>query len=110
MGDICVLSNLEIPKGKQNIEHYAPKSRTQKHIWNNPANWFPAHKVVNSIKGNLFGCEFEEQKFDLTLYAMYNWKVKKEDKDFLKRTLEHWEEWHRNPCDICLLKCNGRQR
>ena len=106
----CVLSDLEIPKGKQNIEHYIPKSRVPKYIWSNPYNLFPAHQVVNSIKSNLMPCEFEEKKFDLTYHAMYNWRIRFADREFLQKTLEHWEEWHRNPCDLCLLnqKCNSR--
>ena len=107
---LCVLSGLEIPKGKQNVEHYCPKSRVPKYIWNNPLNWFPAHKVVNCIKSNLMPCEWEEEKFDLTYYALYHWNIKQPDKKFLQQTLEHWEEWYRNPCELCLMQCKGKQK
>lgn len=110
MPDICVLSDLEIPQGRKNTEHYCPKSRVEKKIWNNPLNWFPAHKLVNSIKANLMPCEWEEQKMDLTYYAMMHWKIRNADKDFLQKTLNHWEEWHRDPCVLCLMKCQGRQK
>ena len=104
----CVLSGLEIPKGKKNIEHYCPKSRVPRSIWNNPANLFYAYKVLNFVKGELMPCEWEEQKFELTYYAIRNWNIKEVDRKFLKQTLKHWERWSRNPCDLCLMKCKGR--
>lgn len=110
MSEICILSDLEIPKGKKNTEHYCPRSRVPKSIWNNPKNLFPAHKVVNCVKGNMMPCEWEEEKFDLTYHAMCHWNIRQADKEFLKQTLEHWEEWYRDPCKLCLMQCNGVQR
>ena len=110
MGKICILSDLEIPQGKKNTEHYCPKSRVPKRIWSDRANLFPAHKVVNCIKGNLMGCEWEELKVNWTYHALHNWNIRPDDKEFLRRTLEHWEEWHRNPCQLCLMKCKGDSR
>ena len=106
---LCVLSGLEIPKGQKTIEHYVPKSRAPKCIWNNPQNIFLAQKTLNFIKGNLLPCEFEEQKFDLTYHAMYNWHIRQAERNFLKQTLEHWEEWYHDPCKLCLLKCGGHE-
>lgn len=108
MGSICILSDLEIPHGKQNVEHYCPRSRVPQRIAEHPNNLFPAHKVVNCIKNNLMPCEWEEQKFDLTYHAIYHWNIRHEDKVFLKKTLEHWEEWYRNPCQLCLMECKGK--
>lgn len=55
-------------------------------------------------------CEWEEEKFDLTYYALYHWNIKQPDKKFLQQTLEHWEEWYRNPCELCLMQCKGKQK
>lgn len=111
MAETCILSGLEIPKGERNIEHLVPKSRTQKRIWNNPANLFPSHRVVNSIKGNLLPCEFEETKYELTYHAIQSWRIKPAQRDFLREALYNWENYyHPNYCDICLLRCNQRTK
>ena len=110
-GEVCILSGLEIPKGKQNREHLCPKSRVPRFIWDNPANIFPAHKVVNSIKANLMPCEFEEVKYSLTYHALQAWKIKPDDREFLQRTLQNWEHnYHPNYCDICLIQCKQRTK
>lgn len=107
---ICILSGLEIPPGKENREHFVPRSRTIKQIWNDPRNIFWCHHMLNAVKGNFLGCEWEEAKFNLTYHALSNWNLKKDDRLFLKQTIKHWEEgWHLNPCDICILKCHDRQ-
>lgn len=110
MDKICVLCNLEIPKGKESREHYLPKSRVPKFIWNNPKNIFDAHYMLNAIKSNYLPCEFEEIKYDITYNAIINWRMPEEDRDFLKKALGNWEVWHRNPCELCLAKCNQRER
>lgn len=107
---ICILSDLVIPDGKENREHYIPKSRTRKQIWNDPRNIFWAHYMMNAIKSNFLPCEWEEAKFDLTFHALENWKLEEDDRLFLKNALNHWEGWHRNPCELCLLKCNQKER
>lgn len=56
---IYVLSNLEIPYEKANREHFVPRSRTIKRIWNDPRNIFWAHYLLNGIKGNFLPCEWE---------------------------------------------------
>ena len=105
MSIICVLSDLEIPYEKANKEHYIPKSRTSKRIWNDPRNIFNAHYMLNAIKGNFLPCEWEEAKFNLTYNALQKWKLEPDDKAFLNEAMEHWQVWHRNPCELCLFKC-----
>lgn len=106
----CVLSGLEIPKGKENHEHFVPKSRAPKCIWNDPRNIFWAHRLLNTLKANLLPCEWEQEKTHLALYALIYWNIKREDKRFLEKTLEHWDTWHKNPCELCLLKCKEKQK
>lgn len=106
----CVLSNLEIPKGKESIEHYLPKSRVPMCMWNRQENKFYAHYMLNAIKSNHLPCEFEEMKFDLTYKALINWRIKDDDKQFLREAIANWETWHRNPCELCIAKCNERSK
>lgn len=111
MSNICILSGLEIPKGKQNIEHLVPKSRVPKYIANNPYNLYPAHKVINCIKGNLLPCEFERTKYSLAYHALQSWHIKSDDREFIRRTIENWEtEYQPDWCSICLLKCKEKTR
>lgn len=111
MSDICILSGLEIPKGKQNREHLVPKSRAPQRITCNPLNIFPAHKVINSIKSDLLPCEWDESKWDLCFRAVHNWHIKEDDKDFIRQAIINWEKCYQpNFCEICLLKCKQKQR
>ena len=111
MANTCILSGLEIPKGKQNIEHLVPKSRVPKYIANNPYNLYPAHKVINCIKGNLLPCEFEERKFSLSYHALESWRMKSDDREFVRRTIENWEKnYQPDWCSICLLQCREKMR
>lgn len=107
---VCILSGLEIPKGKMNREHLVPKSRGRKRIVDNPYNIYPCHKVLNSIKGNLLPCEWEERKWNLVYHAIFLWKLPDEDKDFLEKTLVNWEHNYKpNFCEICLLGCQNQR-
>lgn len=106
----CILCDLEIPKGKESREHYIPRSRTSRHIWDNQRNIFWAHYMLNAVKSNYLPCEWEELKFELTYNAIQHWNIKEDDKDFLKAAMDNWEIWHRNPCELCIAKCNERSR
>lgn len=106
----CVLCDLEIPKGKESIEHYLPKSRVPMCMWNRQENKFYAHYMLNAIKSNHLPCEWEEMKFDLTYKALINWRIKDDDKKFLREAIANWEIWHRSPCELCIAKCNERSK
>ena len=106
----CILCDLEIPAGKESREHYIPKSRTRRQIWNNPRNIFWAHYMLNAIKSNYLPCEFEESKFELTYYAILNWRMPNDDREFLRRAIANWEFYNPNPCKICIAKCNQRSK
>lgn len=108
MKKTCFLSGLEIPKGKQNIEHYVPRSRAPKFITSNPMNLFPAHKVINCIKGNLLPCEWEYTKYELSYKAVHNWHIRNDDREFVKQAIKNWETYIINPCQYCLLQCKTK--
>lgn len=108
---ICILSGLEIPRGKKNLEHLVPRSRAPRYITNNPLNHFPAHKVINCIKGNLLPCEFEEEKFELSYHAIHNWHIRSDDREFVRHAIQNWENnYHPDWCKLCLLKCKEHSR
>ena len=110
MEKVCILSGLVIPAGKESIEHYLPKSRVPMCMWNRPENKFYAHYMLNAVKGNHLPCEWKEMKFDLVYKALYNWRIKQDDKDFLHAAIKNWEFYNPNPCEHCLAKCNQKER
>ena len=106
----CILSGLEIPKGKENREHLVPRSRMYRFV-NSPSNIFPAHKIINCMKGDLLPCEFEQLKYQIATKALYKWHIKEADRDFIRDAVINWNEGYRpNWCDICILNCKGKQR
>lgn len=107
---ICILSGLEIPKDKASREHYCCKHRFPKKIWNNPKNIFWAHYMLNAIKSNYLPCEWAQMKFDLTYYALKNWRIKDDDREFLEHAIQNWEIYNPNPCELCLAKCNQKEK
>lgn len=109
-GVICFLSGLEIPPGKYSVEHYIPKSRSLKILVESEENKFPSHKVINAIKSDRLPCEWEDTKWNLTYHALNDWHLKNDDKYFVARTLKNWETYIINPCEYCLLHCNGKTR
>lgn len=96
----CILSGLEIPPGQMNREHYLPKSRVPYYIAQNPYNIYPAIKIINAIKGNLYPCEWEDCKFSLVYQAYENYNLRNADKKIVKRAIEEMQSI--NPCDHCL--------
>lgn len=106
---ICFLSGLEIPTGKQSVEHYCPKSRVPTFIWKNPDNIHIAHRTINAIKSDRLPCEWEQTKWNLTHHALHSWNLKQEDAYFVARTLQNWEQYIIDPCQYCLLHC-GKER
>lgn len=66
--------------------------------------------MLNAVKSNYLPCEWEEMKFDLTYHALMHWRIQEDDKEFLKAAIENWQVWHRNPCELCLAKCNTKER
>lgn len=107
---ICVLSGLEIPKGKESREHYCCKHRFPQKIWNNKNNIFWAHYMLNAIKSNYLPCEWADMKYDLTYYALTHWRIKDDDRDFLQRAMDNWTIYQPDPCALCLAKCNQKER
>lgn len=107
----CILSGLEIRKGCMTKEHLVPRARAPKYITNNPANIFPADKIINNIKGAYLPCEWEEIKYSLTYHALESWHIKITDREFLQRALINWEKNYKPDfCNICLLDCKEKQR
>lgn len=96
----CILSGLEIPPGQMNREHYLPRSRVPRSISQNPYNIFPAIRIINSIKGNLYPCEWEDCKFRLVYHAYENYNLRHVDRQIVKRAIEEMQSI--NPCDYCL--------
>lgn len=105
---ICILSGLEIPYGQESIEHFVPKHRAPKRIWNDPRNRFYAQYMLNAVKGDKLGCEWENIKYALTYQAIKKWNLKSADREFLERAMQNWSEYRLNPCSICLMKCKER--
>ena len=104
LGVTCFLSGLEIPEDKITNEHYYPKSLLPSNIANRKDNIFPAHKIINNVKGNLLPCEWEEQKIGLTLYAIKRYHIKSNSRQFLRAALKNWETYKINPCDYCIAR------
>lgn len=106
----CILSGLEIPEGKGTKEHLVPKSRIPMFA-HTTGNIFPAHKVMNCMKGDLLPCEFEKLKYDLAIKALYDWHIKEPDREFIRKALANWYDGYSPDwCKICILNCNGKQR
>lgn len=102
--NICFLSGLEIPDGKQSLEHYYPKSLLPSRIYSLRENIVPACKIMNNVKGNLRPCEWEERKYGLTLYAIKKYHINNQNRKFLKKALLNWETYKINPCDHCVAR------
>lgn len=109
LGDICFLSGLKIPEGRYSTEHYVPVARAPRFITNDPANKFPSHRIINAIKSDRLGCEWEDTKWNLTYHALHKWNLKQDDAYFVARTLQNWEQYFINPCDYCLLHCEKQR-
>lgn len=108
---VCILSGLEIPKGRHTVEHYVPRSRAPSYITGNKRNIFPAEKTINNIKGNLLPCEFERLKYVLSYHAIRYWHIKQTDKEFVLKAIENWNKGYApDYCNLCLLNCKERQR
>lgn len=106
----CILSGLDIPDGKGNLEHLVPRGRVYPLI-NGRSNVFPALKIINSIKGNLLPCEFEKLKYKLADKALNDWNIKQVDRNLIREAMIRWDEgYNPNWCDICILNCKERQR
>ncbi len=99
----CILSGLEIPKGQMNREHYLPKSRVPYYIAQNPYNIYPAIKIINSIKGDLYPCSWESCKFNLVARAYQNYNLRHGEKALVKWVLDEMRPI--NPCEHCLASC-----
>lgn len=96
----CILSGLEIPRGQMNREHYLPRSRVPRFIAQDQYNIFPAIRIINSIKGNLYPCEWENMKFGLVYRAYENYHLRHADKSIVKQAIEEMQSI--NPCEHCL--------
>jgi|GEM_PF-6932543 len=100
----CFLSGLEIPDGKKSVEHYYPKSLLPPRIYNIRENIVIACKILNNVKGNLRPCEWEDRKYELTLYAIKHYRMKYSNRRFLKDALENWKTYKINPCEHCVAR------
>lgn len=80
----CIRCGLPLILAKKivwNREHLCPKSRTPGYIHNNPNNivWYPA--ILNSIKGNLFPCEWNALKDTIKYKAINRYNLKNIERD-----------------------------
>ena len=91
----CILSGLEIPEGKETREHLVPRSRIICRV-DDPSNIFPAHKIINCMKGDLLPCEFENLKYELAMKALYKWNIKTADRNFIRDAVINWNQGY-NP-------------
>lgn len=107
---ICFLSGLEIPKGRVSREHFFPHSLIPKGFYTTRNNIFPAHKVINEIKGCLKPCVWEEKKFDRVFYAIEHYDIRSADREFCRKTLENWEQYRIDPCAWCIMSENCKRR
>lgn len=96
----CILSGLEIPPGKFSREHYVPRCMVPPEIASLKGNIYPAVKIMNTIKGHLYPCEWEKQKYRLIYNALFNWHIKPHDKKILRLALKGMPEI--NPCEYCI--------
>lgn len=101
---ICALCGLPI-KSDLTVEHLAAKSRFPDFIAYNPKFVVPAIKVMNSLKGNLLLCEWEEQKIDLCYKALENWNLKRKERRVIIKALARFatEKPKLTDCQHCLL-------
>lgn len=106
----CILSGLDIPDGKGNREHLVPKGRVYPLI-NGRSNVFPALKIINSIKGDLLPCEFEQLKYELSYKALNNWNIKEFDRNLIRQAILNWDSGYKPSwCNICIINCHHRYR
>lgn len=110
---VCCLSGEPILRSKDiTKEHYCPKSRVPKCIWEQKYNIKPAIKIFNNIKGNLLPCEWEWRKIDSVSYALNNFKLDNFERNLLEKVLKKYEmQGPQYVCNVCILyklmKCNG---
>lgn len=110
----CFLSGEPIIRLKDlTKEHYCPKSKLPPSIANDPYNIKPAIKIINSIKGDLFPCEWEEQKTERIYHAIRNYNVDRYERALLGLVYEKFNiEGPKDVCPLCILyklnMCNSR--
>lgn len=110
----CFLSGEPIIRVKDlTKEHYCPKSKVAPYIANDPYNIKPAIKIINSIKGDLFPCEWEEQKIERIYHAIRNYNLDRYERALLGLVYEKFNiEGPKDVCPQCVLyklnMCNSR--
>lgn len=110
----CFLSGEPIIRAKDlTKEHYCPKSKLIPSIANDSYNIKPAIKIINSIKGDLFPCEWEEQKIERVYHAIRNYKLDNYERALLNLVYEKYIiEGQKDVCPMCILYkmnlCNSR--
>lgn len=97
----CFLSDLVIPKGKESREHLVPKHFLPPKIYSLQENIVPAIKIINSIKSDLFPCQWETVKYDRLFYALVNYNLRNDDKSIVRQVLNNGLP-ERNPCNYCI--------
>lgn len=102
----CVLSGLQITNLKDlSLEHYCPQSRVSYNLAKQPANIFPAIRVINSVKSNLLPCTWEFYKVEILQKAITKSHNKRE-RNILQAALDNAPFYKINPCDYCILYNN----
>ena len=102
--ETCFLSGLVIPKSQFSIEHVAPKSKVPYYIAYSEFNLRPAIKIINSIKGDRFLCQWYDERVTLCEYALDKWNLKNSERNCIIKALERFKKQRGdNPCSHCVL-------
>ena len=94
-------------------EHYCPKSKVAPYIASDPYNIKPAIRIINTIKGDLFPCEWEEYKVEKIYHAIRNYRLDNYERALLNLVFEKYQiEGKKDVCPLCILYklnlCNSR--
>lgn len=102
---ICGLTGLEIPEGEFSIDHYVAKYWLPSNIANLPQNKIPAMKIINTVKGIMFPCEWAENRYYACYNAALNWKLKPKQLAILSNAVILFKDMPiENPCTKCILR------
>lgn len=104
---VCCISGIVIENPRDySIDHWCPKSRISRELWQQPYNMRPALKIMNTIKGNLLPCEWDNVRCERTLHAIERWNISAHDRELARRALDNFARGipADNPCYYCILR------
>ena len=101
---VCVISGIPINEIKQlSLEHWVPKCRWDGIEVTEPYNIYPAHKIINSLKGSMLPCEFWINREKIYKRAIQHYNLKRDEKRIVQAALNFIPYYKLNPCDLCFL-------